>query len=211
MNSFKKLLLVKSIFAAAVAAGSAGPAAAQTTFNAAGTPDEGMVCRAGYSQLFSNNKFLCQKTLDLKVALGCNDPRFPNKVVRASAAPGTPNGLDVCDKAGGVTITATNDIRNFNQGSDYVFAKADDAKIAERIANQRQQEASALGLSLSQVDAKFERALTDTTSGDSEDKSSVLYRLYTFAIPTAGAIQGPIGQPATVNSTSVFAPRPLPR
>ncbi|MBC7940421.1 MAG: hypothetical protein H7Z19_11755 [Chitinophagaceae bacterium] len=199
----------QTLAAIAIAVGaltSAAHAQSLTAPNLAGTPDEGLVCRPGYVPIFNSNKLTCQKTLDLKVALGCNDPRFPNKVVRANA-PGTPNGLDVCDKPGGVTITATNDISSFNQGSDYVFAKADDARIAERIANQRQNEASALGLSLAEVDAVFERALTNTTDGDSEDKSGVLYRLYTFAVKTTGGVvAGPSGP-----SPAVFAPRALPR
>lgn len=185
---------------------SAAHAQSPTAVNLLGTPDDGMLCRSGYDPIFGKNKLICQKTLELKVPLGCNDTRFPNKVVRANA-PGTPNGLDVCDKAGGVNITATNDITSFNEGSDYVFAKADDAKIAERIASQRQTEASALGLSLPEVDAVFVRALTNTTSGDSEDKSRVQYGLFTFPVKTTGGVIAGPSNP----SPAVFSPRALPR
>ncbi len=96
-------------------------------------------------------------------------------------AGGTPNGLDVCDKPGGVQVTSANDISNFNRGSDYVNAKQDDAQIATKAGNQRQAEATALGVSLGDVEVQIGTAVTDTTSGDSTDKSKVPLTFFTFA------------------------------
>jgi hypothetical protein len=216
MNSFKKLLLTKSILAAAIAAsGIATPAIGQTSrlqANILGTPNDGMVCRSGYTPSFNGTSLKCSKIGEITVALACLEPGFTDKVVRVSAG-GTPNGLDVCDKPGGVTITSSNNISNFVKGSDYTFAKQDDAQIAVRAANQRQTEATALGVALGEVEVEVGTAVTDTTSGDSTDKSKVPLTFFTFAKPAGGLIgnQGPIGLPATANSTSAFVPRPLPR
>jgi hypothetical protein len=219
MNSLKKLLLAKSILAAAIASsGIATPAIGQTAAlqaNILGTPNDGVICRSGYTPSFNGSSLKCSKAGEIKVPLACLNPTFQDLVVRAVGAVGHNNntvGLDVCDKTGGVTITSSNNISNFNRGSDYVDAKQDDAQIAVRAASQRQAEATALGVSLGEVEVEIGTAVTDTTSGDSTDKSKVPLTFFTFAKPTAGiGNPGPIGLPATVNSTSAFVPRALPR
>jgi hypothetical protein len=211
MNSFKTSLIAKGIAVACLAAGLASPALAQSravTPNLLGTPNDGMLCRSGYMPNFNGSSLKCSKTSEIKVDLACLNSPFTDKVVRVSAG-GTPNGEDVCDKPGGVTVTSSNNIANFNKGSDYVLAKQDDAQIAVRAANQRQTEATALGVALDEVEVEVGAAVTDTTSGDSTDKSKVPLTFYTFAVKTG--IQGPIGLPATATSPSAFVPRPLPR
>jgi hypothetical protein len=216
MNSLKKLLLTKSILAAAIAAsGIATSAIGQTSrlqTNILGTPNDGVVCRSGYTPNFSGTNLKCSKATEINVELACLVAPFTTYVVRINAG-GTPNGLDVCDKSADPVVRSGNDISNFVKGSDYVFAKQDDAKIAVRAANQRQAEATALGVALGEVEVEVGTAVTDTTSGDSTDKSKVPLTFFTFAKPTGGLVgnQGPIGLPATVNSTSAFVPRPLPR
>jgi hypothetical protein len=212
MNSFKLSLIAKCIAAACFAAGLASPAVAQfreVTPNLPGTPNDGLICRSGYTPNFNGTSLKCSKTSEIKVDLACLEAPFTTKVVRVNA-PGTPNGLDVCDKPGGVTVTSGNDISNFVKGSDYIFAKQDDAQIAVRAANQRQTEATALGVALGEVEVEVGTAVTDTTSGDSTDKSKVPLTFFTFAIKTGG-IAGPVGLPATATSTSTFTPRALPR
>jgi nucleotide-binding universal stress UspA family protein len=182
-------------------------ALAQTSarLNVLGTPNDGVICRSGYTASFGASSMKCSKTTEILVVLACLEPRFTDKIVRASAG-GTPDGLDVCDKPGGVTITSTNDISNFNKGGDYVFAKKDDAQIALRVANQRQAEATALGLTLSEVEVEDGIAVTDTSLNTSEDKSRVPLTFFTFPVRTAGAVIGPINPAPTA-----FVPRALPR
>jgi hypothetical protein len=207
MNSFKKLLLTKSILAAAVAAsGVATPAIGQTNRlqpNLQGTPNDGMVCRTGYTANFNGSSLKCSKTSEIKVDLACLVAPFTIKVVRVGAG-GTPKGLDVCDKSGGVTVTSGNDISNFVRGSDYEFAKQDDAQIAVRAEGQRQAEATALGVAIGEVEVEVGTAVTDTTSGDSTDKSKVPLTFFTFAVKSGGLLNSPV-------PSAAFVPRGLPR
>lgn len=211
MNSFKTSPIVNSILGFAIAAVGLGT---PTIGHAAtvGGPASGMICPTGYTPSFNGSNLKCSKISEIKVDLACLDSQFPIKVVRVPAG-GTPNGLDVCDKPGGVQVTSANDISNFNRGSDYVNAKQDDAQIATKAGNQRQAEATALGVSLGDVEVQIGTAVTDTTSGDSTDKSKVPLTFFTFAVRTGVLIgnQGPVGLPATANSTSAFVPKPLPR
>ncbi len=209
MNSFKTSLISKSIAFACLAGALASPALAQfKEANILGTPNDGMVCRSGYTPSFSGTSLKCSKTTEIKVPLACLNAPFLDKVVRAN------NELDVCDKPGGVTITSTNNISNFVKGSDYVNAKQDDAQISVRTASQRQTEATALGVTLGEVDVEVGTIVTNTTDGDSTDKSVVRLTLFTFATPAGGLVgnQSPVGGlPATANSTSAFVPKALPR
>jgi hypothetical protein len=211
MKSLKTLLLSRSIATAFAVAGIAATigtplASFALTANQLGTPNDGMVCRAGYTPNFNGTSLKCSKTSEINVELACLDPVFPNKVVRAPAG-GTPEGLDVCDKPGGVTITSSNDISNFVKGSDYVFAKKDDAQIALRTANQNQAEATALGLQVNEVETEAGLPVTNTTAGDSIDKSRVPLTFFTFPIKTLGGVIG--GGPLT--PATPFVPRALPR
>lgn len=208
MNSLSTLRRSTRLILSTLAFSSLAAAAfAQTSarINLMGTPNDGVICRSGYSASFGASSMKCSKTSEILVVLACLDTRFPDKIVRASAG-GSPNGLDVCDKPGGVTITSTNDISNFNQGGDYVFARKDDAQIALRVANQRQAEATALGLTLGEVEVEDGAAVSDTSLNSSEDKSRVPLTFFTFPVRTAGAVIGPINP-----APSAFVPRPLPR
>jgi hypothetical protein len=208
MNALITLRRSTSLILSTLALSSLATAAlaqVRTPINLLGTPNDGVICRSGYTASFSPTGMKCSKVSEISVALACLEPRFTDKIVRAPAL-GTPNGLDVCDKPGGVTITSTNDIRSFTPGADYVFAKKDDAQIAVRVANQRQAEATALGLTLGEVEVEDGAAVTDTTSGDSEDKSKVPLTFFTFPVRTAGAVIGPINPAPTA-----FVPRALPR
>jgi hypothetical protein len=223
MNTFQKALLVKTIAAAAALAAISLCAPGVSHAAGVGGPLAGMVCPSGYTPNFNGTSLKCSKISEIKVELACLQAPFTIKVVRVNA-PGTPEGLDVCDKAGGVTVTSGNDITNFVKGSDYVFAKQDDAQIATKASNQRQTEATALGVPLGDVEVQIGTAVTDTTSGDSTDKSKVPLTFFTFAVRTGGlgpiggatpvgstVSTGSVGSSAAGTSTVPFAPKPLPR
>jgi hypothetical protein len=213
MNSFKTSTIAKSIAAAGFAAALASPAIAQfkaSTPNLPGTPNDGMICRSGYTPNFTGTALKCSKTGEIKVALACLEVPFTTKVVRAVGSLGSAEGLDVCDKPAGITITADTDLRNLSKGNDYVFAKQDDAQIAVKAESERQAEATALGVAVNEVEVEIGTAVTDKTSGDATDKSKVPLTFYTFAIKNGG-LSGPVGLPATGNSTSAFVPKALPR
>jgi len=224
MNSLKTRLLSRGIATAFAVAGIAvtigAPLASfAATPNLLGTPNDGMVCRGGYTPNFNGTSLKCSKidTPNLAVSLICDDPQFPKYVVRGPA-PGTPNGLDVCSRAKSdpafVDINSTNDISTLKKGKDYVFAKADLAQIAVKTAARAQAEATALGLSVNEVEAEGTEPVTNTSAGGSDDKSNVTLTFFTFPIKTLGVIignPGPVGLPATATSTSPFVPKPLSR
>jgi hypothetical protein len=215
MNSFKKLLLTKSIFAAAVAAGSAGPAAAQGVLNVLGTQDDGMVCRTGYVAAFDGRSLKCSKTSRIIVELGCAQPGFDTYVARANAG-GTPDGEDICLKSGRREVDIDSDDpigsgRGFTKGVDYVSAKPKQVMVDQKTAERDREEAAAFGGAAADVETVAADAVMNRNVNGIFDRASINLTHFTFAIPTAGRLQGPIGQPATVNSTSAFAPRPLPR
>lgn len=211
MNSLKTLRLSTSAVIAALTVGGFATAAfAQTAgrLNASGTPDDGVVCRAGYTASFSATSMKCSKidTPNLAVALICNDPQFSKYVVRAPAG-GTPEGLDVCTKKRGevgfVDITATSDIGTLVKQRDYVFAKANLAQIAAKTAARNQAEASALGVAVNEIETRGTDPVTNTTAGGSDDKSNVTLTFFSFPVRTAGAIAGSL--------VTTFVPQVLPR
>jgi hypothetical protein len=221
MNSFKTSLIAKSIAAACCAAGLANPAGALEA-NILGTPDDGMVCRSGYGALFSAGNIKCSKSQSINVVLECLDPKFPT-YVNHSAPNGKHKSADVCtmdsSRPGFVAITVTTDLTNLTESVNgspgvYTLANVNPATVATRIGNLDLSEAAALGLSAGGVDtvAGLTTVNRDFTLGV-KDNASVLVTYYTFAVPAGGLIgnQGPIGLPATANSTSAFVPRPLPR
>ncbi|MEP7297975.1 MAG: hypothetical protein ABI702_17460 [Burkholderiales bacterium] len=223
MNSLTTRRLSRGIASTFAAAGIAAAIGTPlnglaATPNQLGTPNDGMICRGGYTPIFNGTSLKCSKvdTPNLAVALICDDPQFPKYVVRGSAG-GTPNGLDVCTKnkndPGFVAITATSDISTLVKTKDYVFAKADLAQIAVKTAARAQAEATALGLPVNEVEAEGTEPVTNTTAGGSDDKSNVTLTFFTFPIKTLGIV---IGTPGPLTSTTPFAstpfvPRALPR
>ena len=174
MKSRKTLLLSRSIATAFAVAGITATigtplAGFAATPNQLGTPNDGMVCRGGYTPNFNGTSLKCSKidTPNLAVPLTCDDPQFPKYVVRGPA-PGTPDGLDVCSRAKSdpafVDINSTNDISTLKKGKDYVFAKADLAQIALRTAARTQAEATHRPLGQRGRD-RGHRAVTNTNAG----------------------------------------------
>lgn len=213
MNSFRTSLVAKSIAAACIAAGLAGPAVGQfrEAPNLLGTPDEGLRCRStpsAYTGSQSANTFFCKRTKTVNTVLQCPEPGFPTKVIREGPGGG---GKDLCAAPG--RVYTSNSPLTGTEGIDYKFFAVDSAKVATVLANQRRDEAAALGVPEPEVDAKSLTSVIALNQIGSEDKLQITVEFATFAQPVGGLIgnQGPVGLPATATSTSAFVPRPLPR
>ena len=71
MKAFKTLMLVKSLAAAAIATTSlVAPAISHAS------PDDGMICRSGYSGTVDGGRFKCSKARIISVALECTNLRI---------------------------------------------------------------------------------------------------------------------------------------
>ena len=101
MKHLKTLVLVKSIAAAVVAsAGIAAPAISHAS------PDDGMVCRAGYTGQVTGGAFKCSRVVTRVITLDCVQAPFTRKQIRAKN-PGTgSDGRDVCTREQGLTISS---------------------------------------------------------------------------------------------------------
>ncbi|MFN3564823.1 MAG: hypothetical protein ACK4V1_02400 [Burkholderiaceae bacterium] len=183
MKAFQTLSLAAGV-AAAAAIGLAAPAFGITaTPNLLGTPDDGMICRSGYTGALSGSAFKCSKARNITVQLECVDPKFPNYLIRAAAS-GTPQGRDLCLK-NGVSLGSTDPVGNLVQGQDYVLANVNATTVSNRVSNLDQQEASALGLDTKEVDTVAGTAVIQENGGaGSKDNASVPVTHYTFAIKT---------------------------
>lgn len=213
MNSYKKLLLAKSIVAAAVATGGLAAGGVASSATVAGSPDDGMLCRAApnaYTGSLSNLKFFCKRTLNANQELTCSDPGFKEKFIREGPGGG---GKDVCaapnrSYPSNVPLTGTENV-------DWKYVTAGPTQVSTIVANQRQREATTMGLNLSEVDAKAVSSEVVVNHTGSEDRLKVVIEFATFAIPAPGGIvvgnPGPVGFPATGTSTVPFAPKALPR
>jgi hypothetical protein len=221
MKSLKTLLLTKSIIAAAVAAGSLAAPAVSHAITAAGSPIAGMLCRTGYTPAFTGTRLTCSKTSVIPLELVCDRPNFPGvlvpgvgvgPVVRAAGAAGdNSGGKDLCPRTG-LTIGTTDSLVGLTRGTDYVFATVDPAAVATRTANNDLAEATALGLTVGEVDTVAGTPVINVNQVGAKDKGSVTLTFFTFAIPGPGIIisnPGPIvGVPAL--SSAPFVPQPLP-
>lgn len=221
MKSLKTLLVSKSIIAAAIAASSlAAPAIAQTTAaitaNIIGTPNDGVVCRSGYRASFDGTNLKCLKNSSVILKLSCDNPRLSQYVSRSPQALNeTAGGADICIPANG-NIGPTDSLQGLSQGPNgaYDFAKVNMTTVASEVAKASQTEAAALGVPASSVETVQSITFPQlNTIRGVKDESATQINHFTFAIPTGGLVgnQGPVGLPATANSTSAFVPRPLPR
>jgi hypothetical protein len=191
MNSLKTPLLAiaTAIAACSLAAGAIGATLTGFTPNLSGTPNDGMICRLGYAPSFNGTSLKCSKTSSIVVNLACADPAFPKYVVRALGSLGSPEGLDICITTNGVKVSSTDDISLLTKGGDYVFAKADQAKITEKTTARDLEEAAAIGGSASDVETEAGVPVPDKNSGgDSKDSAKVTLTHFSFAVKTGGPI-----------------------
>jgi hypothetical protein len=224
MKSIKTLRFTKSVIAIAIAITAGGFSTSGFAIEQAGTPSGGMVCRSSYGTGFiSGTAFICNKSTSFKMDLSCDNPAFPTYVNRArnTLADNGPNdtdlrnGLDICTRARNhpayANIGPTDSLVGVAQSTNgttgaFEIAKVNAAQMLVRIANKDQEEASALGLNVSQVETEkmYDLPSLNTGAADIKDQRSVSVRHYTFAIPRGGIVTAPVGTPV-----STFVPRPL--
>ena len=170
-----------SVAVAIAGIGLATPALSQLTPNNP-SPDDGVICRTGYTGALVGTAFKCSKTLHVTVNLVCSESRFTLYAIRAGER-------DLCAR-NGVIIPLSGALGGV-PNEDYVRATVDAAALSTEATNQVAAEATALGLKKSDVDAVTEKKEFDIDGGaGSKDKAKVKLTLYTFAVPF-GAALGP--------------------
>lgn len=164
----------------------ATPAQAQLNLNKSGTPDDGVACLTGYTGSISGSAFVCTKTTRAEVNLECRG-QFPKYVVRALGSAGTPDGRDLCTRAG-LNLGATETTAGLIPGTDYVKADVGQASADSAAAAVHKAEVAALGLTRDDVDANAQAPTLDLNANGSKDKARVGIKLFTFAAPRTIAI-----------------------
>ena len=212
MNSLKKLLATKSILAAVVAVSgmaASGIAASATSIN--GSPNDGMVCRTGYGGTFDGTRLTCSKAVAaIVVGLKCKNLTFPNFVMRAGG-PGGKGDHDLCTRRegspGAVVITTNGALNGLTESTDgrngdYQYATLDAAELSTQTNIKDQAEATALGLSVDQVETINNPSVVVRNGGTGGlDRVDTTPRHFTFAVPSSGGI--------IVGNPGPFVPRPL--
>jgi hypothetical protein len=191
MKPRNTLLLITSIATAVAGLGLVAPAMGQLTSNQLGTPDDGMVCRAGYNGALAGSAFKCQKSriVALELNLKCVNPTFPNYVTRAKYSGGTSDGQDICIKSQGVQFDSDDPITSdYPVGGAWVYAAVDPTELNSGVANLHRDEARALGLEARDVDLTTTTTMRRDTGNNNRDTVMVSVWYYTFAIPTGPAI-----------------------
>lgn len=194
----KLAALASSILATSlVAAGAALPSVA------AASPNDGVTCRPGYTGALSGTRFVCSKTKLINVALECTNARFPTKVVRAPGAAGDASGgRDLCTRPG-IVIGTTDPLTGLVSGQDFIFAAVNQATVNTQITSADQQEATALGLTVADVETAGSQPSVVVNGGfGSNDVARVTATFNTFAIPALGLLQ-PIPLPNLPNLPSL--------
>lgn len=183
MKALKTLVLAKSAAAALIAmAGVAAPAISHAS------PDDGMVCRAGYSGSFEGGRFKCAKPRTIDVGVECTNIRFPNIQRRVVALPQS-DGKDVCARAG-ITVAANGPLTGLTLGQDYVFAAVNPTTVTARINGVRDFEASQAGVPVTDIDVvTVSSALAIDGGFGGNDVSRLRLSVFTFPIPALGLIR----------------------
>jgi hypothetical protein len=187
MKALKTLILGKSIAAAFVAAaGVAAPAISHAS------PDDGMVCRSGYSAQFAGGNLKCSKQLVRFIALECTNTRFPNKVIRVAGIQGdTSGGRDMCLRPG-IVLSSNAPATGLTAGQDFVFVAVNQTRVvAVREATERNEE-TALGLGLDGVDSRSAGTVDVNGGIGAEDRVRADLTLFTFAIPAPTLLRLPL-------------------
>lgn len=206
MKALKTLLLAKGIAAAVVAgAGIAAPAVSHAS------PDDGMICRSGYTAQFAAGKMKCTKPTVRRVALECSNPLFPIKRVRVPGIPGdATNGRDVCLRNNGIALSSNDPLTGLIAGQDFVFVAVNNTRaVAAREAAERQEE-SFLGLGTDGVDSSSVSTLSVNGGIGAEDIVRVDITLFTFPVPAPSFTLSPLELDRPVIELAPLVPRTLP-
>ncbi len=190
MKFRSKLFLSTTIAAAISGIGLVSPAIGQITANQLGTPDDGVVCRAGYNGVFASGNFKCEKyrIVALTVNHECTNPVFPRYVIRTAGSGGTTLGQDICTKNQGVLYDSNDAIPASGEGSTWVLAAVNTAELNTAITNLQREETNALGLTARDVDVKTSSSVQHDGGTNNRTRTVVSAWYYTFAIPTGGAV-----------------------
>lgn len=179
MNTLKNLLLTKSIAATVFAMGATTvPAISHAS------PDDGMICRSGYSAHFSGTSMTCSRDVRSSVSPICTqNTRFPNKVVRAPGAPGdTSGGKDICTRVG-INVGTTDSLTGLVLNQDFIFAAVDATQVAAKAKAIQVAEERTLNLPEDQVDGKASTPTVVINGGfGSDDVANFTVTLFTFPI-----------------------------
>ncbi|MBM4188484.1 MAG: hypothetical protein FJ206_14370 [Gemmatimonadetes bacterium] len=157
------------------------PVAAQVNLDQSGTPNDGVICRSGYTGTLSNGAFICAKNTGAALNLQCRS-QFPNYVVRAVNSSGTPDGRDLCTRAA-ISLGSTDPLGGLVQGTDYIRADVSQSAVDSAVAAVESAEVAALALTDADVDVANQAPTIDTNATGSRDKARVAIKLYTFAAP----------------------------
>jgi hypothetical protein len=178
-------LLLAPALAATVAAMTWGAPAIALTPNLLGTPDDGMVCRAGYTGTLVGNAFKCSKTQTVNVDLSCTGT-LTQYIIRASSSNSTTN--DVCVGSKVTNLGPTDALGSINNQAPVVS----DATVAAKVSEMDKAEAASLGLADNQVDTSAGTPkIVTVNSAVKRDHGEVTLTYYTFAIPTGAIIASP--------------------
>lgn len=184
----KALKTLAKRLAAVAGIGLAAPVFGITaTPNLLGTPDDGMICRSGYTGALSGSAFKCSKAKTVIVELACLKPAFRNYVRRAKNPPQS-DGKDLCVRDG-IEVTSNGPLTGLTEGVQFVYAEVDPAAVSAATTRLDTQEASALGLDVKEVDTVAGQAVIRIDPGQRIlDEAHVPVTHYTFAIKTGGAL-----------------------
>jgi hypothetical protein len=190
MNSLKTLRLSRAIAGAIAVAGIAAsaigaPLAISTTPNLQGTPDDGMVCRSGYTANFNGTSLKCSKVVTIQVNLECDTTKFATYLARDIGSGGTLDGADICLAANRSATSHSNLVGVLTENTDYVKAVAKQSKIDEKTKTQHDAEVASLGLQAGDVEAVAASPVmnrSDTDASGISDKADVTLTMFTFPI-----------------------------
>ena len=180
------------------------------TSNQLGTPDDGVMCRSGYTPTFTGTRLTCSKAGSFDVVLRCKNPTFPVYVVRVGG-PAPKGDDDICIRNNGTTINISQSLEGLNESTNgvsgvYEYAKFDPAEVANRTVTQDALESRVLGLQPNEVDTRAGApVLRPNARAGGAGEARVPVTSFTFAVPGPGLIT-----PGPVTPTTSFIPRPLP-
>jgi hypothetical protein len=219
MKSLRKRLLAKSILAAAIAASGIAAPAVSHAIVVSGGPSAGMACRPGYNPTFDGTRLTCSKPgAAIVLSLKCLNRTFPTFVMRAGG-PGPKGDNDLCTRRegspGAVVITTNGTLNGLTestngQNGDYEYATLDAAELITQTNIKDQAEASALGLTVDQVDTRTNPSVVVRNGGTGGlDRVDTAVVFSTFAVPAGGPIV--VGNPGPGGLATPFVPVALPR
>jgi hypothetical protein len=191
MNSLKTLavaaLAVSALSALAIEALPGGPIGGPIVVNIPNnSPNDGMACRSSpsaYLASLSGNTVFCKRSKTFGQALSCLDVRFPTKVIREGPNGG---GKDIC--AAPNRVYTSNSPLIGTEGVDYKFVEVGSTQVSTIVANQRREEATALGVPEFEVDAKSLTSGITVNLAGSEDRLQVTVEFATFPKTVGGLV-----------------------